>query len=89
MEKKIIHFSDWSGQPYIHLACADSDHITKPAWECTVESMLSAMDNSPYLTEEKDWYTFDMEEVTCEICKEKINERCIQNKADRKFSSGL
>ena len=81
-DKKIIHYSDWAGQPYIHLACADSDDITTPAWECNWE-------NSPFLTEKGDWYTFDEEEVTCIVCKEKIDERYIQNEISGKFSPEL
>ena len=58
---KVIHFSDWAGQPNIHIACMEPDDLTTPDWDCT-------WDDSPFIAENGMWYTFDENEVTCEKC---------------------
>lgn len=70
----MIHYCDWAGQGDIHILCSDT--WTEPAWGIDQRSKLM---EGVYLDESLSAYTFDIEKVSCEKCKQASLSRKIKN----------
>lgn len=54
----VVHYCDWASQPDIHRACGT---WTRPAWgQCSTVQ--------PWLDDDGELYSFDLDDVTCPAC---------------------
>lgn len=65
-----VHYSDWSGQPDVHILCDDS--WTTPSWGRITLIQRSLERREIYRADDERFYTFERAKVTCKACLAKM-----------------